>query len=597
MATKIPGYAGTLLDIDLTARTVKKVDLDPQLAKDYIGGRGMGAKILMDAYGTNYAKIDPLSPDAILLFLAGPVVNYLPSKTNVIFKSPETNGIIAAQGSGDWIHELRFSGYDGVILRGKASAPVYITIFDDKVQIQDAKDVWGKNITDTHAYFNGKYGNLISQYYIGPAGENLVRYAAVMTEWYRAAGRGGGGAVMGSKNLKALIARGTGPAPDIADMAKMKTVVEISKGGQVGSFHEFGTASIIYAEGAVTSAEPVNNWQSEWHNHTETQAQFFASDQWVRRYWSDYGCYVCCSKLGRVKDGKRAGLINELPDYEAGAMNGTNWGIYDISEMAYSTSRPDELGFDLISVGAVLSWACEAQEKGIITAADLGGIQLKWGDAEGFVKLMDAVAARKGPDLVNLLGEGLLAVTKKVGKGSEAFAVITRGLELGAHGARSLKDMNEMSYPASTHGGDHVSTASPTGEMTIWTDSTGFCLFQFFIPPDKQLDAVNAATGFNISMQDLSGSYLPRMTTLIRISTLLAGWTSKDDVNPPRFYEPLPEGPFKGKAVDKTVETQKVQAYYKTMGWDTVGVPTADTLKKYGFDKYDSALAPLRAKT
>ncbi len=597
MASKIPGYKGTLLDIDLTAKSVKKIDLDPQLAKNYIGGRAMGAKMLMDAYGTNYAKQDALAPDALLLFLAGPLVNFIAGKTNVVFKSPLTQGIVAAQGSGDFIHELRFSGYDGIILRGKASAPVYITIFDDKVEIKDASPVWGKEIGDTHKYFNDLYGNLISQYYIGPAGENLVKYAAVMTEWYRAAGRGGGGAVMGSKNLKAIICRGTGPAPDIADQAKMNSLMEwyrLNGATLSGSFHEYGTTSIVYSSGAVNSAEPVKNWQTEWHDHTETRGEFFAADQWVRRYWADYGCTVACSKLGRVKSGKRAGLINELPDYEAGALNGTNWGIFDISEMAYATSKPDELGFDLISVGNVCSWACEAQEKGILTKEDLGGIQLKWGDADSFVQLMGLIAKRQGT-IPTLLGEGLLATTKKLGKGAD-FAVMVRGMELGAHGARSLKDQNELSYPVSSHGGDHVSTASPAGEGTIWTDSTGICLFMFWMSQDQQLEWLNAATGFGITKDLYASTYLPKFTTLLRVPLLLSGYTYKDDVNPARFYEPLPEGPFKGMKIDTTIEGTKKQAYYKFLGWDTQGVPTADTLKKHGLEAFENLIAPLRAK-
>ena len=191
MASNIPGYKGQLLDIDLTSGGIKTVDLDPSLARDYIGGRAMGGKMLLDAYGTNWAKIDPLSPDALLLVLAGPFVNFIGCKTNFVFKSPQTFGIVGAQGSGDFIHELRFAGYDGIIIRGKASSPSYITIFDDKVEIRDASKIWGREITESHRFIVDEHGNQTSQYYIGPAGENLVRYAAAMTEWYRAAARGG----------------------------------------------------------------------------------------------------------------------------------------------------------------------------------------------------------------------------------------------------------------------------------------------------------------------------------------------------------------------------------------------------------------------
>ena len=165
---------------------------------------------------------------------------------------------------------------------------------------------------------------------------------------------------------------------------------------------EFGTASGIFTTGNVRSPEPVKNWQSEWHDHYEIQGQFFASDQWVRRYWSGYGCTVACSKLGRVKSGKRAGFVGELPDYEAGALEGTNFAIWDINEMLVTASKPDDLGLDLISAGNVCGWACEAQEKSILTAADLGGIQLKWGEADGFLKLMDAIAYRKGGEIITL---------------------------------------------------------------------------------------------------------------------------------------------------------------------------------------------------
>src|SRR5512136_2511457 len=150
MATKIPGYCGQFLEIDLTSKSVKTVDLDANLARNYLGGRAMGGKMLLDAYGTNWGKIDPLSPEAVLLILAGPYVDFIGCKTNFVFKSPQTMGIVGAQGSGDFIHEVRFSGFDGIIFKGKASSPVYVTIFDDKVEIKDAKDMWCKEIPAVH---------------------------------------------------------------------------------------------------------------------------------------------------------------------------------------------------------------------------------------------------------------------------------------------------------------------------------------------------------------------------------------------------------------------------------------------------------------
>ena len=609
MATKIPGYHGQLLEIDLSSKSVKKVDLDEKLAREYLGGRAMGGKMLMDAYGANWGKIDPLAPEALLLVLAGPYVDFIGCKANFVFKSPQTFGIVGSQGSGDFIHELRFSGYDGVIFKGKASAPVYVTIFDDKVEIKDASKMWGKEIPEVHKMIVELYGNRTSQYYIGPAGENLVRYAAAITEWYRAAGRGGPGAVMGSKNLKAIVCRGTGAAPAVADQKKLNALMESARVNlpvvRAGT-REYGTASGIFTTGNVRSSEPVKNWQSEWHNQQQIQGQFFAADQWVRRYWSDYGCTVACSKLGRVKSGKRAGFIGELPDYEAGALEGTNFAIYDINEMLVAASKPDDLGLDLIAVGNVCGWACEAQEKGILTAADLGGIQLKWGETEGFVKLMEAIAYRKGGEIIKLLGEGLGPATKKIGKGSEAFAMVTKNMEWGAHGARSLKDKMEISYPISAHGGDHMSnptvayaadgkTVAYAREDSIFRDSNGICSFQG-LTRDQEIEWLQAITGFGISKEKLEGEMIINWMTMMRVSLLLSGWTYKDDVNPPRNYEPLPDGPDKGKFVDKVIEERKKQEFFKAHDWDAVGVPSTASLKKAGLEAFESVIAPLRGK-
>ena len=595
MATKIPGYKGQLLEIDLTARSVKTVDLDAKLARAYLGGRAMGGKMLLDAYGTNWAKMDPFSSEALLLVLAGPYVGFIGCKTNFVIKSPMSLGITAAQGSGDFVHELRFSGYDGIIFKGKASSPVYVTIFDDKVEIRDASKMWGKEIKESHQMIVDEHGDRTSQFYIGPAGENLVRYAAAMTEWYRAAARGGPGGVMGSKNLKAIVCRGTGPAPDVADQKKLldlmawgRTHLQLVRRNSV----EYGTTPGIFRTGNVGSSEPVRNWQTEWHDRREVMAENFAANQWVRRYWADYGCVVACSKLGRVKYGKRAGTICELPDYEAGALEGTNFGIFDIDEMAVSTGRPDELGFDLISVGNVCSWACEAQEKGILTAADLGGVQLKWGDTDGFMKLMDLIAHRQG-EIPTLLGEGLLRATRKIGKGSDAFAMQVKGIEMGAHGVRS--GHAPLSYAVSSQGGDHSSQASAVGENDMFGDSVGQCGGQG-LSRDQQFEWLQAITGFGVTADELTKVMVPRWATMYRITLLLSGWTYKDDVNPPRAYTPLPEGPFKGSRASQTLESEQKQAYYATMGWDTQGVPTTATLRTHGYSAFDSSLAPLRAK-
>jgi aldehyde:ferredoxin oxidoreductase len=596
MATKIPGYHGQLLEIDLTARTHKVVDLDPKLARNYIGGRAMGGKMLMDAYGTNWGKVDPLSPDAQMLFLAAPFVCYIACKLNTVVKSPQSFGMVGSQGSGDFVHEMKFAGYDGIIFKGKASSPVYVTLLDDKVEIRDASKMWGKEITETHKMIIEEHGTETSQVYIGPAGENMVRYAGVLTEFYRACARGGPGAVMGSKNLKAIVAKGTGPAPDVADKAKMLELLA-SPCHQVqlvrNSSHEWGTTGGFLTTGNRQSSMPVRNWQSEWHEHSEMSVQNFAAEQWVRRYWADYGCTVACSKLGRIKYGKRAGTITELPDYEAALLT-TNFGIFDINEASYSAARPDELGYDLISCGNVMGFAAECIEKGIFKKEDIGGIDLKWGDADGFIKLMELVAHRQG-EIPTLLGEGLGPASKKLGKGAEDMVFVSKNIEWGAHGSRSGRDGNELSYSVGSQGGDHMSRASERGESAFFQDSNGMCSFQG-LSMDQAIELINAITGFGLTTQEVNTKLIPMWTTMARVTLLAGGMSYKDDVNPGRAYQPLPEGPYKGNCVDKKVEQEKMQAYYAMQGWDKQGVPTAETLQKNDLAAFEGVMAPLRAK-
>jgi aldehyde:ferredoxin oxidoreductase len=359
--------------------------------------------------------------------------------------------------------------------------------------------------------------------------------------------------------------------------------------------HEYGTTGGVLRTGNVSSSEPVRNWQSEWHDHFEIAGQYFAGDQWVRRYWSDYGCTVACSKLGRIKYGKRAGLATELPDYEGGALLGTNFGLFNIDEIAYSCARCDELGLDLISAGNVCGFACEAIEKGILTKEDIGGIDLKWGDADAFAELMHLISIRKG-EIPKLLGEGLQIAAKKIGKGSEAFAMVTKGIEWGAHGSRSTRDKNEISYALSSQGGDHMGTVSATSEDAIFTNSNGICSFQSF-NLDQQVEWLQAVTGFGISKEELQKTLIPRWTTMHRVPLLVSGWTYQDDVNPPRCYEPLPDGPYKGFKVDREIEHKKKQTFYEAQGWDTQGVPTAATLKDAELEAFDGLIAPLRVRT
>ncbi len=590
----LAGYAGQFLEVDLTTRRSRSVPLDPTLARDFIGGRAMGVKMLWDEYGSRWAEVDPLAPEAVLLIMVGPLNGYCAGKTNGVFKSPLSGGITAGQISGDFNAEIRFAGFDGIIIRGRADTPVYLNIKDDNVEVRDARDLWGMDTRETHRALISDTDPTTQFLYIGPAGENLVKYAAIMANWYKAMGRGGSGAVMGSKNLKAIAVKGTKPVPEIADPRTMRTMMaRLHKQVLVGrsGTHEYGTTRSIYGTGFNRSSEPVLNWQEEWHDEQAIRGEFFAAEQWKRRYWSDYACTVACCKIGRIKQGPHAGEISELPDYEGGAFVGPNFGIYNIQDIPHLCDVYDQWGIDVISGGAVVGWAAELYQRGILTKADLGGIDLVWGNAEAFEAIIDKIGRREG--IGDILAEGCLAAAKIIGNDSLKYAVQTKGIELGAHGVRSRQDKSYIAYPICTQGGDHTSTANPTTEGSILNDTLVLCGFWRASPEDK-LQLLNTATGFNISQQELDDVLMIRWVTLQWAPLILAGWSHEDNTNPPRFFEPLPSGPYKGQTVDKEEEQQLIQEAFQARGWDSRGVPTSETLEKLGLSDLDAPLNPYR---
>jgi aldehyde:ferredoxin oxidoreductase len=589
-----PGYKGQLLDVDLTAGTSQAVPLDPKMARDYVGGRALGVKLLWDAYGANWANVDPLGPEAILLLMAGPLNCFVSGKTMAVFKSPLSGGAMGSAVSEDAAATMRFAGYDGIMLRGKANSPVYIYINDDTVEIRDAGDLWGKDVRETFDILREE-DRLADVLYIGPGGENQVKFASVMSNWYRAAGRGGSGAVMGSKNVKAVVVNGTGPAPELADPENVYAAMDylrVETPFLSANMHEYGTTGGIFRTGNVASAEPVRNWQEEWHEQTQIQAEFFAAEQWVRRYWADYGCTVACSKAGRIKSGPYSGTPIELPDYEGGAYCGPNFGVYDINEISYLADRFDKWGIDVISGGNVVAWAAELYQRGILSQSDLGGVALEWGNADAFDKVIEMVAKREG--IGDTLAEGVLAASKIIGQDSDQYAVHVRGIELGAHGVRSGLDYTKglVSYALSTQGGDHTSIAFPGTEMWLLEDTLVVCGFSNG-PMDK-VGFLNAVTGFGITEEELNTVMIPRWVALQRLGVYLSGWSHADAHNPPRFYEPLPTGPQEGLAVDPEAEAQAVQEAYVAFGYDENGIPTTETLNRLGLSDLDSVFGQFR---
>mgnify|MGYP000035215185 CR=1 FL=1 len=621
------GYHGKLIDIDLTTENVKIININNKIFRRFLGGRGLATWILWKEIGARWDEIDPLSPENLFLVLTGPMTGYYPGiKICISGKSPQSNGVIGSTISSEVGIELKTAGYDGIIIRGKAEKPVYIFIYNDEIEIRDAKHLWGKLGSETVRILTKKiYTELRKReankgipkepsiIYIGPAGENRVRTAAVMAKWTHAAGYGGYGAVMGSKNLKAIVVKGTNSMPPVYDIEELrKRIREVWRRiFEDITFRHWGTGSGGYYVGAEISAEPVKNWQEEFHNDVRISVVNFETKYWVKRYWGDYGCPLTCMKISYIRNGKYKGAVTDPPDYELQAYLGPNLGIFDPESIIYLSWLVDEYGLDAINTGNLLGFVAELYQRGILTKEDLGGIELQWGDPDAFAQLLKMIANREG--IGNILAEGTYRAAMKISeiKGIDVskYAIHVKGVAVGAHGIRSGRDYTgPISYAVSVQGGDHTSVAvknlparTPEGELrTAFRDSAVICSFLTFVTSfEELLEFLNAITGWRVTIDEWINEMGLRIIHLQRALLLLGGpdvfWDPRiHDDNPPRFYEPLPSGPEKGKSITKEEVDELRKKYYEEMGYDEYGIPRSEVLRQLGLEDVDKALNRVR---
>jgi len=621
----ILGYAGKFLEVNLSTQSIKEVKFSDEVLKDFVGGRGLATKILWDRLGARWEEVDPLGSENLLLFLTGPLTGFFPgSRICVSGKSPQSNGVVGSTVAGEFGVELKCAGYDGIIISGESEKPVYLFVKDSQIEIRDAGHVWGKDAKETVALLTKECRELLNKrfpnkgewkepsiLYIGPAGENKVRTAVVAAKWTHAAGYGGYGAVMGSKKLKAVIAKGSGPMPEVADMDKVKELMQLVCDdvyeGEL--WRRWGTGAAGYEVGAKTSSEPVRNWQDEWHDEKSFGVDQFENRVWIKQYWGDFGCPTTCLKVAAVKTGKFKGAITDNPDYELQAYLGPNLGVFTPEENVFLASLIDDLGLCGIQTGNVLGFAAELFQRGILTPKDLDGIALNWGDAEAFAALARKIAYREG--VGDLFADGTYRAAVKIKEKKHVdvlqYAVQSKGIGIGAHGIRSEKDFAEIySYACSVQGGDHTSTAClPLDDFRselamIFNDSGVYCYFNIFgVPRSVRFDFYKAVTGIELTQKEWLNPKALRILQLQRVMLLLGGpdlrWNPKiHDDNPPRFYEPLPSGPYKGKTTDKSKVEKAKQRYYKAVGWDANGIPKTEVLKKLGLQDAAKALEKLR---
>ncbi|ASJ10280.1 aldehyde ferredoxin oxidoreductase [Thermococcus sp. P6] len=618
------GYAGKLLDVDLSREEIKEIELSREVLEKFYGGRGLGTYLLWKELGDRWEKVDPLGEENLLLVLTGPLTGYYPGmKTSVVSKSPESNGVVGSVLSSEAGLELKASGYDGIIIRGKAKTPVYLFIHNDNVEIRDASDYWGMGGTELYRTLLKEVHEEIKKkerlkgipkepamMYIGKAGENRVRFAAIMTKLMHAAGYGGYGAVMGSKNLKAIIVKGSKSLPEVYDRERMKALIREfwRKSFSAVTFREWGTTEGGYSVGHDRSSEPIMNWQKEYHDDERMSVVNFENKVWIKKYWADYGCPVNCMKISYLRNGPYKGSVTDGPDYELMAYLGTNLGIFEPEKIVYLSYLVDELGLDGINAGNVLGFTAELYQRGILTGEDLG-FELKWGDEKAFARLLEVIINREG--IGKILAEGTYRAAKRISemKGVDAtkYAVQVKGIGVGAHGVRSELDYTRgVSYAVSVQGGDHTSTAAlPAkgyeGELTsAFYDSAVICFFVTQPGFENILEFGNAVTGFNITPERWMNEIGPRIIHLQRILLLLGGpdvhWGPEDDDNPPRFYEPLPNGPVKGKAPDREELRAKVRRYYEEIGYDEHGIPREEVLEELGLGEAKREVRRIRKR-
>lgn len=607
MADTMFGYAGKILEVDLTTHSTKTVELTPELAQKYLGGVGFGAHFLWNRV---QAGVDPLGPDNILMFMTGPMTGTGASGTrwNAIFKSPHTGAWARTAQGGDIGPELKYAGWDGIIITGKSDNPVYLYINNNRVQIKAAAHLWGKDTHETPQILEQELKDpLIKVACIGPAGENMATFAMISTEYFRAFGRLGGGAVMGSKNLKAVVIRGTNEVK-VADLDTFWGLVEQQRAALLSPdnfwFRRWGTQAYNEWLNDTTELE-WQNFQEAWlppEKFRTYSGQYLEKTSQLSRR-ACIGCANRCSTMGIVRTGPHAGLVNEI-DYEGIANVGSGNGHYDFRTYMPVETEIEKMGFDLISCGKTISFASELYQRGILTKADLGGIDLTWGNTDAQIELVKLIAQRQG--IGDTLAEGTRKAARKIGKDSEQYAMVAAlGNEISGSDPRSSAAFINTAYLAGERGSCHNAPAGTwdapdpvrQDKMTLF-DSLVVCLFVSVdgwgsvnpISP-VYLAMLNAATGWSLD----EAQFLKigeRIANVEHAFNIREGFRRKDwEYLPPRMYEPLPTGPNQGDQITPEMVKAYFDGLYQLRGWDVAtGVPTRAKLEELDLKDIADAL-------
>jgi aldehyde:ferredoxin oxidoreductase len=601
----------------LTSGEVRTQEIPEQWFRDYVGGEGVAVRQFYELMDPELDAFDPRQP---LIFATGPLTG-TPAPTsgrwNVVFRSPATGTLGLSNCGGKLAPQIKRAGYDLIVVTGRAEKPVYVSILDEEVEIRDADELWGKGVAETEDLIRKEIdGKRVQIASIGPAGENRVLFAAVMNDKHRAAGRGGAGAMMGSKNLKAIAVHGTQDLPvadpdTLRDRAAAAREELFEEAFVADELSPFGTPSFydaIHALGIL----PTKNWQrTTFPEGLDSLGHEPYHETLEVEPYACYGCPIACGRVTTIKEGPHSGMHGGGPEYETVAAFGSKCLVTDLNAIAAANHLANDLGLDVISTGQVIATAMEWYEMGLLDEDQAEGLDLSWGNGETVVELVPRIAHREG--LGDLLADGVQRAAQNVGPEAEKAAMHVKGLEMAADGVRASKG-EAIVHAVSPRGADHLrpyaSTieafgyrepelgieqdvdyledgekgwVKPLQELSMATNMLGVCLFSSItlaIKPSTWAGLLSAAVGRDVTPEELLRA-AERVINMERMINASFGFDRSDDVLPARFLqEPAPDGRGEGETVDLDVA---LDSYYAAMGWDQeTGLPTAETLDDLG---------------
>lgn len=604
-------FPGRYLRVDLSLRELRDVTFDEKIVRQYLGGTGMGSRILYDEVPPEVEWSDPRNRVILASGPLGGTVIGGSGTFSLVTKGALTGGCTAAQANGLFGAFLRFQGYTGVIIQGVASGWTYLHIDDDSVQLREANHLLGKDTYDTATAIKeelGKQRGQMSVVSIGPAGEHLVRFAGVFVDWGHSASHNGPGAVMGSKRLKAIaVARGKKRVP-VKNEDNLRKIAESLYENAKGFTGTLGGVHRSYRSGVGTL--PIKNYLTNIWDVSDEEIESF-SEEYIRRNFSPQPnpCWACRLKhctFMTIPYGPHKGMLVEEPEYEQLAAWGPVINLKDVSAAAMLSCITDRVGLDNNEAGWLVGWVMECFEKGLLSKDDLNGLDLRWGNAEAVRQLLYVIANRQG--VGDLLAEGVMRASRKVGGEAARCAIYTlkgntpRGhdhrtrwfemfdtsvsstgtLETGATILYLPPDeaarMQKAGYP------DDVSTSvALTKGLMVFEDSLGVCRFNTRMNLQLESEAIREVTGWGFTPEEGKNVGL-RAVNLMKVYNLRCGITKEKDYPSERYGSTPVDGPSKGIAIKPHWETM-LKNYYRYMGWDTeTGKPLPETLRKLGLD-------------